>query len=129
MYKYEKVASSDLARYETWKSSYNCNLNCTGSSPGMETAGATKIFSSSKEKHELYYTSFYRDGNARQGIFCCQKHMVQLNLLRSLSVTIKNMTIAIIAQNLNLHIHRISIKKINKTTPARSYMCHFLILS
>ena len=44
-------------------------------------------------------------------------------------VTIKNMTIAIIAQNLNLYIHRSSIKKINKRTPARSYMCHFLILT
>ena len=27
----------------------------------METAGATKIFGSLKEKHGLYYTSFYGD--------------------------------------------------------------------
>ena len=31
----------------------------------METAGATKIFSSSKEKHGLYYTSFYGDGDSK----------------------------------------------------------------
>ena len=41
--------------------SHNCNLNYTGSSSGMETAGATKIFGSLKEKHGLYYTSFYGD--------------------------------------------------------------------
>ena len=29
----------------------------------METAGATKIFSSSKEQHGLFYTSFYGDGD------------------------------------------------------------------
>ena len=31
----------------------------------METAGATKIFSSPKEKHGLYYTSFYGDGDSK----------------------------------------------------------------
>ena len=31
----------------------------------METAGATKIFSSSNEKHGLYYTYFYGNGNSR----------------------------------------------------------------
>ena len=30
----------------------------------METAGASKIFSSLKEKHGLYYTSFYGDGDS-----------------------------------------------------------------
>ena len=48
-----------------WKLSHNFNLNYTGSSPGMETAGATKIFSSSKEKHGLYYTSFHGDGGSK----------------------------------------------------------------
>ena len=42
-----------------------CNLNYTGSSPAMKTAGPTKIFSSSKEKHELYYTSFYGNGDSK----------------------------------------------------------------
>ena len=62
---YLQFTSSDFACYETWKLSHNCNLNCTGSSSGMETAGATKIFSSSKEKYGLYYTSFYGDGDSK----------------------------------------------------------------
>ena len=31
----------------------------------MEAAGATKIFSSSKEKQGLHYTSFYGDGESK----------------------------------------------------------------
>ena len=50
----KKVTSSDPVRYDTWKLSHYCNLNYTGSSPGMETAGATKIFILPKEKHGLY---------------------------------------------------------------------------
>ena len=61
----KKFASPDPARYETLQLSHGCNLNYIGSSPGMETAGATKIFSSSKEKHGLYYTSFYGDGDSK----------------------------------------------------------------
>ena len=38
--------------------SQNCDLNYAGPSPGMETATATRIFSLSKEKHGIYYTSF-----------------------------------------------------------------------
>ena len=60
----KKTASSDPVRYETWKLSHNCNPNYTGSSPGMETAGATKICSSSKEKHRLYY-SFYGNSDSK----------------------------------------------------------------
>ena len=65
LHKYGQMVSSDPAHYETWKLSHNCYLNYTDSSPGMETAGATKIFSSSKEKHGLYYTSFYGDGDSK----------------------------------------------------------------
>ena len=61
----KKIASTDPARYQTWKLSHKCNLNYTGSSPAMETAGATKIFSGSKEKHNLFYTSFYGDGDSK----------------------------------------------------------------
>ena len=60
----KKTASSDPVRCETWKLSHNCNPNYTGSSPGMETAGATKICSSSKEKHRLYY-SFYGNSDSK----------------------------------------------------------------
>ena len=45
--------------------SYLMNLNYTVSSREMETARAHKIFSSSKEKHGLYYTSFYGDGESK----------------------------------------------------------------
>ena len=59
------IASSDPARYETWKCSHNCNLSYTDSSPKLETVGTAKIFSSSKETHELYYISFYGDGDSK----------------------------------------------------------------
>ena len=71
LHTYEKNTSFDPARYETWKLSHNCNFNYTrnfnytGSFPGFETAGTTKIFSSSKENHELYYSSFYGDGDSK----------------------------------------------------------------
>ena len=54
----KKIASSDPA-------CHNCNLNYTGSSPGKEIAGATKIFSSSKGRHGFYYTSFYGHGGCK----------------------------------------------------------------
>ena len=61
----KKIAFSSSACHETWKLSHNFNLNYTGSPPGMEIAGATKIFSSSKEKHRLYQTSFYGGGDSK----------------------------------------------------------------
>ena len=33
--------------------------------PGIQTAGANKIFSSSKEKHGRYYTSFYGHSDSK----------------------------------------------------------------
>ena len=45
------------------KLAHTCNLNCTGSSRGMETTGATKIFGLSKEKHGLYCASIYGDSD------------------------------------------------------------------
>ena len=90
----KKIASSDPTRYDTWKLSHNCNLNYPGSSPGMETAGATKIFSLSKKKYGLYCTSFYGDVTARH-ILLSKIYMVQVNLLKSLnvSVTIKSVSV------------------------------------
>ena len=61
----KKNALSGPARHETWNISHNCNLNYTGFSPGIQTAGANKIFSSSKEKHGLYYTSFYGHSDSK----------------------------------------------------------------
>ena len=59
----KKIASSDPICYEAWKLSHNCNLSYIGSFHWTEKAGATKIFSSSQEKHGLYCTSFYGDGD------------------------------------------------------------------
>ena len=61
----KKIASSDPAGYETWKLFHNCNVNYAGSSSGMETAGPTEIFSSSKETHGLYFTSYYGDHDSK----------------------------------------------------------------
>ena len=61
----KKVAKTNPRRYELWKSSHNCNLNFTGSSPAMEKAGAIKIFERSVQKHGLFYTSFYGDGDSK----------------------------------------------------------------
>ena len=60
-----KIAKSNPNIYEVWKLSHKCNLNYTGSSSAMETAGATKTFGRSVEKHGLYYTSFYGDGDSK----------------------------------------------------------------
>jgi len=44
---------------------HSCNLNYKGSSPNMEKSGTIEIFSRSIEKHGLYYTSFYGDGDSK----------------------------------------------------------------
>ena len=61
----KKLPLSDPAGYETWKLFHNCYVNYAGSSSGMETAGATEIFSSSKETHGLYYTFYYGDHDSK----------------------------------------------------------------
>ena len=76
----KKISTTDPAYFERWKISHNCNLNYTGSSPGMETAGATKILNSSLEKHGLRYTSFYGDGDSKaypavQNVYGPNKHV------------------------------------------------------
>ena len=52
--------------------------NYTGSFTGMEIAGATKVFSSSEEKHGLHHTYFYEYGDnkaysAAKHIYCPRK--------------------------------------------------------
>ena len=60
-----KISKSNSKLYKIWKLSRKCNLNYTGSLPAMETAGATKTFGRAVEKHGLYYTSFYGDGDRK----------------------------------------------------------------
>ena len=59
------VEKSDPQQFDSWKASHRCNLNYKGSSPGMEKLGAQKIFQRSVQKHNLYYTSFYGDGDSK----------------------------------------------------------------
>ena len=60
----------------------------------METTGATKVFSSSKEKYGIYYTglALFMEMVTARHILLSKIYMFQLDLLRSLnmSVTIKN---------------------------------------
>jgi len=63
--KMEKIAKVNPNRYQLWKASHKCNLNYEGSSPGMESVDAKTIFGRSVEKHGLYYTSFYGDGDSK----------------------------------------------------------------
>ena len=62
----------------------------------MVTAGATKIFSSSKEKPGLcYVTPLFMEIVMAKHILLSKIYVVQLNLLRhfNVSVTIKNVSI------------------------------------
>ena len=56
---------SDPQKFETWKASHKCGLNYKGSSPAMEKEGVIHIYKNSVEKHGLYYTSFYGDGDSK----------------------------------------------------------------
>ena len=96
MQKYEKITASDPVRYDKCKSSHNCNFNYTCSSPWMETAGATNIFSLSKEKYWLYYiTRIFMEMVTAKHMLLSKIYMVQVNLLRILNVpvTIKNVSV------------------------------------
>lgn len=61
----QSVKTSDPQKYEVWKASHNCGLNYRGSSPAMEKEGTLKIYNDSVDKHGLYYTSFYGDGDSK----------------------------------------------------------------
>ena len=60
----EPIKKSDPERYEVWKANHECNLNYSGSSPNMEKVGA--VFERSLQRHGLYYTSFYGDGDSKR---------------------------------------------------------------
>ena len=59
--------STEPQVYENWYAKHKsiCKLNHKGSSPVMETVGAETIFTRSVDKHNLYYTSFYGDGDSK----------------------------------------------------------------
>ena len=59
------ISKSDPERFELWKASHECSLNYTGSSPNMEKLGPQKMFGRSVNKHGLYNTSFYGDGDSK----------------------------------------------------------------
>lgn len=60
-----RTKRTDPELYTRWHASHKCGLNFQGSSGAMETAGAKNIFEKSVTKHNLYYTSFYGDGDSK----------------------------------------------------------------
>ncbi|EDO31028.1 predicted protein [Nematostella vectensis] len=53
--------------YKTWwaEHSFKCNANYHGSAPGMESVGASRLFSRSIDKHKLRYSELYADGDSK----------------------------------------------------------------
>ncbi|XP_032242888.2 uncharacterized protein LOC116621099 [Nematostella vectensis] len=51
--------------YKTWwaEHSFKCNANYHGSAPGMESVGASRLFSRSIDKHKLRYSELNADGD------------------------------------------------------------------
>ena len=56
--------SKNTAEYVEWKSSHACLANHSGSSSSMESAGAVNIFKRSKDKYNLLYANYLRDGDS-----------------------------------------------------------------
>ena len=65
----ETLKTSDPKEYELWYAAYNCELNYQGSTPSMESVGATNLFERSVDKYGLGYTSFSGHGD-RKLQFC-----------------------------------------------------------
>ena len=61
----ELLKKTDPKTYETWNASHSCVINYSGSSGGMEAAGAKLMFERSIEKHGLQYTEFIGDGDSK----------------------------------------------------------------
>ena len=61
------IKQRDPGRYDTWYASHihKCPLNYHGSAPNMEKIRAVNIFQRSIEKHCIYFTAFYDDGDSR----------------------------------------------------------------
>ena len=52
----------------------SCNSNFTGSSPAMETEGASILWGSSVEKNRLRYTTVISDGNSKSILLLTNEH-------------------------------------------------------
>ena len=53
-------------KYKLWKENHtNCKINFKGSAPAMEPEGAERIFKRLVQKHGLYYTKYYGDGDSK----------------------------------------------------------------
>ena len=63
----QNIKQRDPGRYETWYALHihKCSLNYHGSAPNMEKVRAVNIFQCSIEKHCIYFTAFYGDGDSR----------------------------------------------------------------
>ena len=61
----ENIKKTNLIAYNKWKATHNCSVNYNGSAPGMECAGAKRIFERSQEKHGLRYTKLLSDGDSK----------------------------------------------------------------
>ena len=63
---YEKLEKTSDT-YQKWKADHlNCKADFKGSAPAMEPEGAERIFKRSDEKHGLYYTKYFGDGDSTQ---------------------------------------------------------------
>ena len=61
----KEIKKSDPVKFAAMMKTHQCNQNYTGSSPNMEKAGTQKIFGRSVDKHQLYYTQFFGDGDSK----------------------------------------------------------------
>ena len=62
----QAIKAIDPQAYGKLNAAHKCGLNCKGSSPAIGTVRAEKIFKQSVTKRNLYYTSFYVDGDSNQ---------------------------------------------------------------
>lgn len=63
--RHEKEEDSEEKRL--WQADHQgkCKANYKGSAPAMEVEGVKRIFERSEEKHKLFYTEYYGDGDSK----------------------------------------------------------------
>ena len=64
----QTIKAKDPYAYNKWNAAYKSSLNYKGLSPALEKVGAEKIFKQPVAKHNLYYTSFYGDGDSSKKV-------------------------------------------------------------